>query len=166
VSEARADAAAEDASAQEGTEPMSKFAEGTSVPVEKTKMEIERLLTRYGASHYGVMHSPTSAQVLFQACGRNVRFDLRLPPLTSPEFRSGRRRPEDLQAAEVRRRWRALAMVIKAKLEAVQSGITTFEEEFLAHLVLETGETVAEQMIPKLPAPSSNVRQLPGTAER
>ncbi len=139
-----------------------RYAAGTNVPVEKTKMELERLLTRYGASHYGVMHSPLSAQVLFQAAGRNVRFDLRLPPVTSPEFRKGRRKPEDAHGAEIRRRWRALAMVIKAKLEAVQSGITTFEEEFLAHLVLESGETVAQQMIPKLPAPASNIRQLTG----
>jgi hypothetical protein len=51
-------------------------------------------------------------------------------------------------------------MVIKAKLEAVASGITTFDEEFLAHVVLETGETVAEQMIPKLPAPASRAPQL------
>jgi hypothetical protein len=34
--------------------------------------------------------------------------------------------------------------VIKAKLEAVAAGITIFEDEFLAHIVLPGGQTVAE----------------------
>jgi hypothetical protein len=139
---------------------VSLYAEGTEVSVEQSKAEIERILVRFGASHYGVMHAPDAAQVIFRAHGRNVRFDLRFPPVTDKQFRTGRRRPEDAHAAEVRRRWRALCMVIKAKLESVQTGITSFEEEFLAHLVLEDGQTVAEHMIPKLPA-ASNVRQLP-----
>ena len=36
-----------------------------------------------------------------------------------------------------------------------------FDAEFLAHLVLEDGRTVAEVQIPKLPAPT-NVRSPPG----
>jgi response regulator RpfG family c-di-GMP phosphodiesterase len=44
--------------------------------------------------------------------------------------------------AETRRRWRCLAMVIKAKLEVVASGISSFEEEFLAHVMLYDGRTV------------------------
>jgi hypothetical protein len=35
-------------------------------------------------------------------------------------------------------RWRALALAIKA----VESGIATFEEEFLAHIALPNGSTV------------------------
>ncbi len=37
---------------------------------------------------------------------------------------------------------------MKAKLEAVESGITTFEEEFLAHLVLPDGSRVADHALP------------------
>jgi hypothetical protein len=46
--------------------------------------------------------------------------------------------------------WRALVLAIKAKLEAVEAGITTFETEFLAHIVLPDGRTVGEHAIPKL----------------
>jgi hypothetical protein len=34
------------------------------------------------------------------------------------------------------RRWRALLLMIKAKVEAVESGVVTFEDEWLAHFVL------------------------------
>jgi hypothetical protein len=50
----------------------------------------------------------------------------------------------------VRQRWRALALVIKAKLEAVAAGITTIEDEFLAHIMLPDGSTVGEYTAPGL----------------
>jgi hypothetical protein len=49
-----------------------------------------------------------------------------------------------------RQRWRALALVIKAKLEAVESGITEFEREFMAHIVLPGGGTVGDWMLPQI----------------
>jgi hypothetical protein len=45
-----------------------------------------------------------------------------------------------------------LALVIKAKLEAVDSGITTFEDEFLAHIVMPDGQTVASHIKPGIAA--------------
>ena len=42
----------------------------------------------------------------------------------------------------------ALALVVKAKLEAVQSGIVGFEDEFMAHIVMPDGKTVAEHARP------------------
>jgi hypothetical protein len=41
-------------------------------------------------------------------------------------------------------------LVIKAKLEAVASGITTFEDEFLAHIVMPDGQTVATHIKPRI----------------
>jgi hypothetical protein len=52
--------------------------------------------------------------------------------------------------AEERRLWRALLLVLKAKFEAIDSGITTFDHEFLAHLVTSTGATVADAIAPQL----------------
>jgi len=61
-------------------------------------------------------------------------------------------RPGSRPAAEqaCRQKWRALSLVVKAKLEAVESGITTFEDEFLAHIVLPNGQTVGEQALPRV----------------
>jgi hypothetical protein len=49
-----------------------------------------------------------------------------------------------------RQRWRALTLVIKAKLEAVESGIATIEEEFLPHIVVPGGGTFGEWAVPQL----------------
>ena len=38
----------------------------------------------------------------------------------------------------------------KAKLEAVESEITTFEEEFLAHILLPDGQTAGDYLLPQL----------------
>ena len=55
-----------------------------------------------------------------------------------------------IQEQEVRRRWRALLLVIKAKLEAVESGISTMDSEFLAFVVLPSGMTFGEWAAPQL----------------
>ncbi len=41
-------------------------------------------------------------------------------------------------------------LIIRAKLEAVESRITTFESEFLANLVLPDGGTVGEWLSPQI----------------
>ena len=41
-------------------------------------------------------------------------------------------------------------MIIKAKFEAIESGITTFEEEFLAKLMIPGGRTLGEAIIPQM----------------
>ena len=49
-----------------------------------------------------------------------------------------------------RQRWRALLLVIKAKLEAVTAGISTIETEFLANIVLPDNTTAGEWMLPQI----------------
>ena len=44
------------------------------------------------------------------------------------------------------------ALAIKAKLEAVEAGISSFEEEFLAHVVLPDGSTFGAWAKPQLAA--------------
>ena len=41
-------------------------------------------------------------------------------------------------------------MIIKAKLEAVESGISTVEREFFYDVVLPDGKTIGEWMAPQL----------------
>jgi hypothetical protein len=61
-----------------------------------------------------------------------------------------RRKLEKKFEQSIRQKWRALLLVIKAKLEAIDSGISTFEEEFMAHIVLPNNLTIAENLLPKL----------------
>jgi len=135
-----------------------KYAEKTSVSVSKSKAEIEKTLTRYGAEQFISGWDQQKAFIGFHMNGRGVKFLVPLPLKSNEEFRmtpSGRRErhPEEaLKAWEqaCRQRWRALALVIKAKLEAVETGITDFEDEFLAHIVLPDGSTCGEYLKPQL----------------
>ncbi|HUW30193.1 MAG TPA: hypothetical protein VM223_01130 [Planctomycetota bacterium] len=135
------------------------YAENTSVPVDRSKAEIERVLARYGATGFMYGIRPEKAVVAFEANDRHVRFILPMPDPSAPEFRTtptGRSRKGDAVNSafeqEVRRRWRALALAIKAKLEAVDTGITEFEDEFMAHIVMPDGKTVSEHTRPLIAA--------------
>jgi len=131
---------------------MSVYASETSVDSGKSRSEIERTLTRYGATSFSYGWESGRAAIAFVADGRQIRFVLPLPDRNQREFThtpSTKRPRTPLQAeAEyekaVRQRWRALSLVVKAKLEAVNAGIVTFEQEFYAHTVLPNGQTVYE----------------------
>jgi hypothetical protein len=154
---------------------MTRFAENTAVSVEKSRAEIEGLIIRYGATSSAFMNGPGKAVIMFEAKQRRVMFTLLLPNLDDKAFmRDGRgtvRGPEGRRKAweqACRQRWRALALVIKAKLEAVESGITTFQDEFLAHIVMPDGQTVGTHLHPRIAAAyeaGKMVPLLPGPAQ-
>jgi hypothetical protein len=136
---------------------MTKYAENTVVPIERSKAEIERILVRYGADQFMYGYKKEKAMVMFMAHNRLVRFFVPMPNRDNREIQetpTGRIRTESAAQQEyekeVRRRWRALALSIKGKLESVESGIMTFEEEFMANIVLPNDTTVAEFMIPQI----------------
>ncbi|HWP59474.1 MAG TPA: hypothetical protein VNL14_16400 [Candidatus Acidoferrales bacterium] len=139
------------------------YAKETSVPVERSRAEIEKLLRKYGADQFYSGWKDQAAAIGFRIKNRYCKFILPLPKADEKRFthfKRGRsftswipRSPSAAKEAyeqEVRRRWRALALVIKAKLEAVESGITTFEHEFMAHFVMPDGKTFAEHAMPAI----------------
>jgi hypothetical protein len=136
---------------------VSRYAEGTSVTEERSRAEIEQLLRRFGATGFAYGWDGNQAMVGFRASDRQVRFSLAMPEPSEFRLTATRQRRSDTATmtayqAEVRRRWRALALAIKAKLEVVASGIATFDEEFLAHVVLPDGRTVGAVIAPELDA--------------
>jgi len=142
-----------------------RYADGTTVSVDRSISEIRQTLERYSAEGFGYGTEDGRAMVVFKAAGRLVRFVLPLPRSTDPQFtvkRRGRQpsRPTERYDAEIRRLWRALALGIKGKLEAVGSGIQTFEEEFLANIVMANGKTVGEWMAPQLEAQKGKMPKL------
>lgn len=136
---------------------MAKFAEGTTVPVEKSQQEIGATLVRYGASSYATAWDNGRAMIAFGIEDRRFRMVLELVSADDPALArtaGGRVRDKAARAAaadaENRRRWRALALGVKAKLEAVATGIETLDEAFLAHILLGDGTTVAEHVKPAI----------------
>lgn len=154
------------------------YAEHTAVPVGRSRIEIEELLQKHGATSVAVMLDPGLARVAFKIDRWAVLFKMPLPAEDEATKRllrrSSWRGPSAEQKRswidqESRRRWRALLLTIKAKLVSVENAVETFEEAFLAHLVLPGtgGETVADQVLPGLRAGANPFLALPsGEAHR
>jgi hypothetical protein len=135
---------------------MTKFAASTGVSVEKTKAEIERTVRRYGADSFISGWSETRAMVQFRCKDRVIKFLVQMPSRTDRQFTHGKvnqyrgesvradRAADALWEQACRSRWRSLALIVKAKLEAVDSGIVEFDQEFFGNIVMPDGATAYE----------------------
>ena len=145
----------------------SRYAEKTTVSVAKSKTEIEDTVKRYGANGFATMEDTRQGKcmIAFEISNRQVRFILPLPKLEDfGQTPAGRRRRDGAAQAKAheqacRAAWRALALVIKAQFEAVETGILSFDEVFLSNIVVPGGKTVGETIIPKIG--SYNADQMP-----
>lgn len=112
---------------------MARFAASTRVPTDQSRTEIERTLARYGASSFAYLTKSGTAIIAFEASKRHIKISMPLPTGDSEKEKQA-----------TRQRWRALLLVIKAKLESVESGIETLEEAFYANIVMPDGRTIYE----------------------
>lgn len=134
------------------------YAEKTSVSVGKTKADIEELIQKAGAGQFVSGYKENMAVIGFTLGNRQIRFILPIPDKADKKFwytpeRRNRRTEEQAYAAweqACRAKWRSLYLIIKAKLEAVESGISTIEREFFYDIVLPDGQTIGEYMAPQL----------------
>ena len=146
-----------------------RYAEGTSVPMERSRAEIERVLLRYGASDFAYRTNAQRAELAFFVRGTSVKLGVNFPSIEEKRFaqtptgrpRRGENPAQQAWDQEVRRLWRALSLVIRAKLEAVESGISTFEREFMADIVMKNGKTIGEAILPRLSEAVQSGRLLP-----
>jgi len=135
---------------------VTRYAANTSVSSAKSKAEIEAIVERYGAAQFISGWEATRAVIGFTMAGRQVRFTLEMPDKADRAFTHHSKGARTAEAAlaqweqACRQKWRALLLVIKAKLEAVESGISVFEEEFLANIVMPDRRTVAEHVRPSI----------------
>jgi hypothetical protein len=115
---------------------MASFAAETRVPIENSIGELRRTIERFkgGQFVYGISDEQLVAG--FTKDARQVRFYVRL----------GKDKQKNRALA------RALLLVVKAKLVAVDSGVATFEDEFLANIVLPDGGLVGQQVKPAIAA--------------
>jgi len=133
------------------------YAAKTDVPVERSRAEIERMLIRYGATAFQYGWEGDLSAISFKLQDRYVRILMPMPDRNDPALRKseqGRQRTAAAQQSAydqaVRQRWRALALIIKAKLEAVASGISTIEREFIADIVMPNNQTVGQWLAPQI----------------
>lgn len=134
---------------------MSQYAKNTSVTSELSRLEIEKILIRYGAQNFAYATSQGKSAIAFTMNNRQIRFILTMPAIEEyDKTPTGRKRTENskFEAWEqaCRQRWRALKLVVQAKLEAVESGISEFDDEFLANIVLPDNSTVGDFIRPQV----------------
>ena len=131
------------------------YASRTTVPVVRSREQMQSLLERYGATSFLYAKEGPQEVVGFAMEGRRVRFLLEMPEVE--EFAmtpTGQRRTEEAQRRAYdqacRQRWRALLLLVTAKFEGVASGITTLDEEFMPYIYLPDGRTVGEFIQPQI----------------
>jgi len=147
------------------------FAAHTSVAVDKTKGELERLLVKHGATQYGTAHDDANGEaiVFFALDGRQIRLQVPIPKLDTwpdpkaPSWRTKLKTPqswdrwaEATRAAWVReqweqacrQRWRCMLLIVKAKLELIGMKLSSVDREFLADITLPDGRSVGEWLRP------------------
>lgn len=107
-----------------------RYAARTKVAPDKTRADIERVIRRYGASGFVSGWQNDDVRLEFLCKGRHIRFVMKEPG------------PDQAK----RQKWRSLLLLVKAKLEAVDAKIATFEEAFLADIVMPDGKTVWERV--------------------
>jgi hypothetical protein len=139
-----------------------RYAARTEVPSSRTIAEIGDLLRRHGARQFvsGWDDERNMAAIEFMLAKRRIRFMLPMPDrrsrdITHTAVRGYLREADEIDRVyeqAVRQRYRALLLVIRAKLEAVDARIVTVEDEFLAQTVLPDGRTVAELAQPAIEA--------------
>lgn len=146
---------------------MGRYATKSTVPVERTRAEIEATLIKYGANAFRTGWDNTSGMIAFVIDKTlMIRFTVPLPDRKDKRFFYKKDRRGHLKALtdnqskiayeqDVRQRWRALLLAIKGKLEAVEVGISSYEKEFLAHIVLPdermtVGEWLASEVLPAI----------------
>lgn len=138
------------------------YASGTTVAAAKTQGEIMGLLGKRGVTKIATFSDDEKRvySIAFEHDGVPYRCSLPLPDPSEPRFNQYKQgssifeRTESAKAKlyeeEVNRKWRAFGMVIKAKIVAVEEGISTMQAEFIGNAILGNGLTVAETHAPEL----------------
>lgn len=133
-----------------------RYAQGTTVPIAKTRVDLEAVLRKHGADQI-MSGSDSAARIGFVGFTlRKRQYRIQLPARSIRGVK-----PDQLE----REQWRALLLIIKAKLEFIRDGFTEPEQEFMAHVVLPNGATVGEELAPRLAeayATGNMPRLLPG----
>lgn len=131
---------------------MMAYAENTTVPIEKSMGEIKAMIRKAGADKIAQYEEADKIAVQFYMRERMIRFRVSLPGIADVAKVDGRgyglsndQRIRKRDQAQ-RQRVRALLLVIKAKLESIESNVETFEEAFLANVVMADGRTIYERI--------------------
>lgn len=141
---------------------MRAYAANTYVPVERSRAEIDGLLSKNGATSVAILNDTESnvAAFAFTIKGARYRVELPLPVLADVtparnkeppgwwrlSVEQKQRKLDELLAQARKTRWRTMLLLLKSKLEIVRLGLSSVEREFMADMVLPSGKTAYEAL--------------------
>jgi hypothetical protein len=135
------------------TTKKTRYAEGTDVPVDKSRFEIEKLLISRGADQRIFGEDEQGARVMFRMHGRMYKFDIVYPSKSdrsitydSRGYALSKDRVTARYQKEIQRRWRVLLISLKARFEIIDSEAATVDQEFMAYTMLPDGSTVGDNI--------------------
>lgn len=142
------------------------FASDTEVPVDRSRAEINKLLTDWKCASIGwiehLEEGVVSVEFTWNRDGAiyRVRFTLRIPATitlsksywdhATNKFRFDRPLNDDQKKQAWRSAHRLLLLKLKADLNAAQQGLAKAEEIFLPWMVDRDGRTVSDVILPRL----------------
>ena len=109
-----------------------RYAARTEVSSSQSQAEVKEMLKRAGSDRISVYEDREQSSVAFSMHERFYRITVPMKAKVANP------------AQEERVSWRLVVLMVKAKLEAVAQGATTFEREFLADMLMPDGRTVYE----------------------
>lgn len=116
---------------------MATYAKGTKVPVDRSIIEAEHVLERFGAKRTMSYKDEKVWALAFEAGSRRFKLTFPRPKRTWDMSNAGLAQVE-------RETWRGIVLYLKSTLTAVELGFITLEDAFLAHTMLPSGGTVGE----------------------
>jgi hypothetical protein len=146
------------------------YAADTTVSVEKSKMQIDSLLASQGAQSRGIVvdDAAGTAMIGFVLKGLKYRLTVPLPKMQTPtdpprgwwNWDASRRLDWTRKNWEqqCRSQWRGMLLLLKAKFLAIEMGTASAEHEFMADLVLESGQTIEQELGARIAAALANGR--------
>lgn len=145
-----------------------RYSTGTKVDVDKSRIELEKILAKHGATQRQVTVDDEAgkAQIVFRLDQRMIRLNMRserdcLPDPGKSDFNQDVHCPRGWNTWTVKRReewveaeteqcdreaWRRLVLITKARFELIADDPEQVERQFLADIMLPDGSTVYEGM--------------------
>ena len=139
---------------------MGRYAKTTTVSEGRSKAELEAILDRFGADEfaYGTSKARRCIMVGFKYNERHYRITVPMPSRDDDDIRltptegwvRSEAQIEKVLATEKKRKWRVLCAYIKALVVGVEENVLTWEEALLPYHLMNSGKTVAEEMLPRI----------------
>jgi len=122
-----------------------KYAAGTTVPVNRSKADLEKICIKYGAKNFSVLQNDFLTAIFFKYHDRVYRFDMDMGKIKIAKTGNQVNDKKKFEAEE-RRRWRVMVITLKAMFESVENEVMDYELLFQPYTVLPDNTIIGHRI--------------------